>query len=61
MRQAKRSFFNDTFDAQKNNPRTMWKTIKSLTGSSKSKQAINSIGDCCIDDNQQKANGDCHD
>lgn len=57
MRSAKRSYFNNVFDEQKNNPKAMWNTVKYLIGCSKGKKAINSIKDgvYCTDDNQQKA------
>lgn len=54
---AKCEYFNDAFDANKNNSKSMWKTIKSLTGGKKNAQSVSCFkeGDCIIDDTKGMA------
>ena len=49
---VKCEYFNDTFDANKNNSKSMWKTIKSLTGGKKNAKSFSCFkdGDCITDD-----------
>ena len=43
LRSAKREFYNNSFEDNKNNARAIWKTIKTLTGSKRSAQQITSL------------------
>jgi len=43
MRSAKREFYNNSFENNKNNARAIWKTIKTLTGSKRSAQQKTSL------------------
>lgn len=57
IRSAKTKFYSTTFERDKNNPRGMWKTIKSLMGSSKQKHNVKclNVDECVLEDNEQKA------
>lgn len=43
LRSAKREFYINSFEDNKNNARAIWKTIKTLTGSKRSAQQITSL------------------
>ena len=55
LRGAKRDFYHTSFEENKNNPRAIWKLIKSLTFSDKVKNNANKlkIGDSIIEDKGQ--------
>ena len=41
IRNVKREYFDDAFDTNRNNSKSMWKTIKPLTGITKNAQSVN--------------------
>jgi hypothetical protein len=45
LRSTKSDYYSKTFDKNKNNSRNMWKSIKSLTGSSKSSKQVKTLSD----------------
>ena len=54
---AKREFYNNSFEDNKNNARAIWKTIKTVTGSKRSAQQITSlrVDGCDVDDATEMA------
>ena len=43
LKKTKRSFFREKIDENKGNPKSIWKALKSLSGTSKPRVRINEI------------------